>query len=42
LLQRISREQILRDSILMLFANTMISAIALWLIGRGFDHKDIL
>jgi ABC-type amino acid transport substrate-binding protein len=42
LLQRISREQILRDSILILFAITMVAATALWLIGRGFNHKDIL
>jgi len=41
LLQRISREGILRDSIVLLFAITIIAAGALWLIGSGFDHKDI-
>jgi polar amino acid transport system substrate-binding protein len=41
LLQRISGERILRDSIVLLFAITIVAACALWLIGRGFDHKDI-
>lgn len=42
LLRRISKEEILRDCVVMLFAITMIAAIALWLLSRGFDHKDIL
>ena len=42
LLRRISKEQILRDCVVMLFAITMIAATALWLISRGFDHKDII
>ena len=41
LLGRIGNERILRDSILLLFAITVVAASALWLIGRGFDHKDI-
>lgn len=41
LLQRIGNERILKDSILLLFAITVIAALALWLIGSGFDHKDI-
>jgi polar amino acid transport system substrate-binding protein len=41
LLKRIGKEQILRDSILLLFAITMIAAIPLWLISNGFNHKDI-
>ncbi len=41
LLQRIAKERILRDSIVLLFAITFVSAAALWLIGKGFDHKDI-
>jgi ABC-type amino acid transport substrate-binding protein len=41
LLQRIGNERILKDSILLLFAITVIAALALWQIGRGFDHKDI-
>jgi ABC-type amino acid transport substrate-binding protein len=41
LLQRVGRERILRDSILLLFAITIVAAGALWLISRGFDHKDI-
>jgi ABC-type amino acid transport substrate-binding protein len=41
LLQRIGNERILKDSILLLFAITVIAAIALWLISHGFDHKDI-
>ena len=41
LLQRIGNERILKDSILLLFAITVIAALALWLIGGGFEHKDI-
>jgi ABC-type amino acid transport substrate-binding protein len=41
LLQRTGNERILKDWILLLFAITVIAAFALWLIGRGFDHKDI-
>ena len=41
LLQRIARERILRDSIALLFVITIVAAGALWLIGSGFDHKDI-
>ena len=40
-LQRIGNEGILKDSILLLFAITIIAALALWLISSGFDHKDI-
>jgi len=41
LLQRIGNERIVRDSIILLFAITIVAAGALWLISRGFDHKDI-
>lgn len=40
-LQRIVNERILKDSMLLLFAITLTAAFSLWLIGRGFDHKDI-
>lgn len=41
LLQRIGNERILKDSILLLFAITAVATIAIWMISRGFDHKDI-
>ncbi len=41
LLQRISKERVLRDSITLLFIITLFAAGALWLIGKGFNHKDI-
>lgn len=41
LLKKIGNERILRDSILLLLAITLVSTVLLWLISRGFDHKDI-
>lgn len=41
LLKRIARERFLRDSLVLLFAITILAASALWLIGGSFAHKDI-
>jgi hypothetical protein len=41
ILKKISKEQILRDTIMLLFAITFVGTSLIWLISRGFDHKDI-
>jgi len=40
-LKKIGRDEILRDTIMLLFAITFVGTSLVWLISRGFDHKDI-
>ncbi|MEI7953026.1 MAG: transporter substrate-binding domain-containing protein [Synechococcaceae cyanobacterium ELA182] len=40
-LKKISREELLRDTIMLLFAITFVGTSLIWLISRGFHHKDI-
>jgi len=40
-LKKIGRDEILRDTIMLLFAITFVGTSLIWLISRGFNHKDI-
>jgi ABC-type amino acid transport substrate-binding protein len=40
-LKKIGRDEILRDTIMLLFAITFVGTSLIWLISRGFHHKDI-
>jgi len=40
-LKKIGSDEMLRDTIMLLLAITLIGTSLIWLISRGFDHKDI-
>jgi len=40
-LKKIGRDELLRDTIMLLFAITFVGTSLIWLISRGFNHKDI-